>query len=123
LAGTEWADMAQNVVVFVPLGVLLPLVAPVRSPGRAVLGGFLVSLTMEALQFVNAVTGHGGHVADVNDLLANTLGALVGYGVFRVGLLVPALARLARAAAWPVASRTRTQLDAVPAGRTDQHTG
>jgi len=88
LAGTEWADMLQNVLVFVPLGALLPLVAAVRSSGRALLGGFLVSLTMEALQFGNAVTGHGGHIADVNDLLANTLGALVGYGVFRVALLV-----------------------------------
>ena len=114
LAGTEWADMAQNVVVFLPLGVLLPFVAPARSAGRALLGGFLVSLTMEALQFVNAVTGHGGHIADVNDLLANTLGALVGYGVFRVALLVPALAGLARAAAWPAVSEDEAEVRTSP---------
>ena len=45
-------------VVFLPLGVLLPIVARVRSAGRVLLYAFLLSLTMEALQFLNAVTGH-----------------------------------------------------------------
>ncbi len=101
LAGTEPFDMLQNVVVFVPLGVLLPLVARVRSAGRVLLIGFLVSLFMEALQLLNAVTASGGHVADVDDLLANTVGAPIGYGLLQAALLVPALARLAAAATWP----------------------
>ena len=88
LAGTEWFDMARNVVVFVPLGLLLPLVARVRSARGVLLWGFLVSLTMEALQLVN-------------DLLANTLGAPTGYGLFRAAVLLPALAHLAGAATWP----------------------
>jgi glycopeptide antibiotics resistance protein len=102
LVGTEPMDMLQNVVVFVPLGFLLPLIAGVTSLPRVLLWGFLVSLTMEALQFVNAVTAHGGHVADVNDLLANTLGAPLGYGIFRVALLLPALGRWAGTATWPM---------------------
>src|ERR1700712_3442075 len=86
LAGTEVADMLQNVLVFLPLGVLLPLVGRIRSAAGALIGGFALSLTMELLQLVNDVTGHGGHIADVNDLLANTLGCLIGYGIFRVAL-------------------------------------
>lgn len=101
LAGTEPLDMVRNVLVFAPLGVLLPLVARVRSAGRVLLLGFLLSLAMELLQLANAVTGHGGHVADVNDLLANTIGATLGLGVLRVALLVPGVATSVRAATWP----------------------
>ena len=112
LAGTEWFDMALNVVVFAPLGVLLPLLARVGSARGVLLRGFLVGLAMEVVHFLNALTGSGGHVADVNDLLANTLGAPIGYGLFRLALLVPALARLAAAATWPPPSRHERQRQA-----------
>ena len=105
LVGAEWRDVLANVVVFVPLGVLLPLVARVRSAPRVLLLGFLVSLAMETAQFLNSLVGQGGHIADVNDLLANTLGAPLGYGLLRVAPLAPALARLAAAATWPASSR------------------
>ncbi|MFI5427799.1 VanZ family protein [Aeromicrobium sp. UC242_57] len=97
---TEWFDMLSNVLVFVPLGFLLPLVTRARTPRRVALYGFAISLTMETAQFVNAVTGHGGHIADVNDLLANSLGAVVGYALFRACLRLPAARRLADAARW-----------------------
>ena len=105
LVGTEPFDMLQNVVVFVPLGFLLPLVARVASLPRVLLWGFLVSLTMEALQFLNSVTVHGGHASDVNDLLANTVGAPIGYAIFRLALLVPALCQWAGSATWPIPPR------------------
>ena len=105
LVGTEPFDMLQNVVVFVPLGFLLPFGARVTSLPRVLLWGFLVSLTMEALQLLNSVTVHGGHASDVNDLLANTLGAAVGYGIFRVALLRPALGRWAGTATRPMPPR------------------
>lgn len=113
LAGTEWFDMAQNVVVFMPLGVLLPLLVRVRSLPGVLLGGFLVSLAMEVLQWINAVTVHGGHVADVNDLLANTLGAPLGYAAYRAALRLPVLHRAARAATWPPGPVTGTPVRTV----------
>lgn len=101
LENNEPADMLQNVVVFLPLGVLLPIVARVDSVLRVLLCGFLLSLGMEAIQLANAVTGHGGHVADINDLLANTLGAPAGYGLYRIAMLLRPVARLVTAASWP----------------------
>ena len=91
LANTEPFDMLTNVAVFVPLGFLVPLIARASSAWRVLLCGFLVSFTMETLQFINAVTGHGGHIADINDLLANTLGAPIGYAMFRAALLLPVI--------------------------------
>ena len=108
LVNPDLEDIVGNVAVFVPLGVLLPLVARATSLSRVLLWGFLVSLAIEVLQFVNSVAADGGHASDVNDLLANVLGAAVGYGLFRIALLLPAAARLARAATWPVASDEQT---------------
>jgi glycopeptide antibiotics resistance protein len=101
LVNTELSDMVRNVVVFVPLGLLLPLIVGDVPARRVLLYGFLVSFTMEALQFANAVAGHGGHIADINDLLANTVGAIIGYGISWCVLLLPAADRLAGAATWP----------------------
>lgn len=107
LKNTELFDMVENAVVFVPLGLLLALIVRRSSLRRVLLLGFLTSLTMEALQFVDAITVHGGHVADVNDLCANTVGAVVGYGIFRAALLVPTVGRWAGTAAWPTGSPFR----------------
>ena len=102
LVDTDVVDMLENVAVFVPLGVLLPLVARAASFPRVLLWGFLLSLAIEVLQLVNSIVSNGGHASDVNDLLANVLGAAVGYGVFRVALRLPVLRRLARSATWPL---------------------
>lgn len=102
LVHTDTFDMLDNVLVFLPLGFILPIVFRVSSVRGVLLAGFLVSLTMEAIQFVNAMIADGGHIADINDLLANTLGAPIGYGLYRIALLLPSVARLARAATWPV---------------------
>lgn len=121
LADTEPIDMLRNVLVFLPIGVLLPIFARVDSALRVLICGFLLSLTMELLQLVNAVTGHGGHIADVNDLLANTLGAVLGYGIFRVALLLPPMARLATAMTWPASTDEARARGDVPAHDESPH--
>lgn len=98
---TEVADWLQNVLIFVPVGVLLPLVLRIRTVVGVIVGGFLLSLTIELLQLLNSVTGHGGHIADVNDLLANTIGAPIGYAIARLAMRLPRLRALAATFAWP----------------------
>lgn len=90
-----------NVALFVPLGVLLPVVARVSSLRRAVAIGFLVSLFIELVQFVLVVSVTSGRVADVDDLMANTVGTAVGFALFRALTLLPTLARLTVSATWP----------------------
>lgn len=70
--------LLQNVALFVPLGVLLPLLhRSLRSVWWALLGGAALSTMIETTQLVLAVGQ-----CDVNDILTNTLGAVLGYGVF-----------------------------------------
>ena len=90
-----------NVALFVPLGVLLPLVWRVLSVRRAVAIGFLASLVVELIQFILVISVTSGRVADVDDLIANTLGTLLGYAAFRTAHMVPALGQLMDATTWP----------------------
>lgn len=62
-----------NVVMFLPLGFLLPLIwKNYRSLGKIALAGLLFSLAIELSQLTNNRT------VDINDLITNTLGAVFG---------------------------------------------
>jgi hypothetical protein len=105
LAGAEPGDLLDNVVLFLPLGVLLALLARVQSAPRVTLTGFVLSLIVETTQLVPGVTVSPGRVADVNDLLGNTIGAAVGYALFRLCGRIAPLARLNTAMTWPPPGR------------------
>ena len=67
-------NAALNVLLFVPLGILLPLLwREFRSFPRAALAGLLLSLGIEVLQIFTF------RYTDVNDLLTNTAGAALGF--------------------------------------------
>lgn len=87
-AATSWSaamtsfavmQVVLNVVLFVPLGALLRRLAG-RRLGTAVLIGLAVSLAIEATQYTGiwGIYPCGFRVADVDDLIANTLGAWAG---------------------------------------------
>jgi glycopeptide antibiotics resistance protein len=75
------AGAAGNVALFLPLGFLLPLLAPrLDRPGRTVAAGFLLSVAIELSQ----VAFPGVRRADVNDVLMNTLGTALGFLAWRL---------------------------------------
>ena len=72
-----------NIIMFMPLGFLLPLIwENFRNAKKVVLMGFLMSLTIEICQLFNIRT------TDIDDLMMNTLGALVGYCCWKVFSLI-----------------------------------
>ena len=66
-----------NLLWFVPMGILLPLLRPRCRWYHALLAGAAVSLAVEVLQFILG-TGE----PDVDDLTLNALGALIGYALY-----------------------------------------
>ena len=73
---TGWLGVQRvlNAVMFAPFGFLLPVLwCKCRKWKVTVLAGFLLSLTIEVLQMFCF------RATDVDDLLMNTLGALLGY--------------------------------------------
>jgi glycopeptide antibiotics resistance protein len=70
-------DTVQNVLLFIPLGFFLPLLYERFGRLRKVaVIGFLVSLSVEIAQMFGTGT------SDINDLITNTFGTCLGYGIF-----------------------------------------
>ena len=78
----EVEDALINVAVFVPLGVLIPLLVA-RPRWRSVLAiAAGASLAIEFLQLAAQRFFGGGHIADINDVIFNVTGAALGFVLF-----------------------------------------
>jgi glycopeptide antibiotics resistance protein len=72
-----------NVALFVPLGILLPLVSNrFLRLKRVLLFALLLSLSVEATQFVLRFVGNPRAV-DIDDVILNTLGGCLGFGFYK----------------------------------------
>jgi glycopeptide antibiotics resistance protein len=77
--GIDIVAYLQNILLFVPFGFLLPFIWPNINKFRyVVLSGFSFSLLIELSQLLN------NRSTDVDDLILNTLGAILGYLLFRL---------------------------------------
>jgi glycopeptide antibiotics resistance protein len=95
-----------NIVMMVPLGMMLPLLSTRVGSARAVaVAGAAASTAIELTQFGLEVFLNAGRTADVNDIIANTAGAVLGYYVLRYVLRaarrVPAVAGVVGTLALP----------------------
>lgn len=74
----EWRNIFINILLFVPMGILLPLMSKKwQVSWKTYLIGFLFSLSIECIQFR---TGIG--IAEVDDLMNNTIGVMIGFGIY-----------------------------------------
>lgn len=77
--GINITGYVLNILLFVPLGFLLPMIWPKSNKfSSALLYGAFFSLLIEVSQLVNF------RQPDVDDLILNTLGAMIGYIAFRL---------------------------------------
>ena len=68
----------ENILLFIPAGIFLPILFPVqRRWYRTLLSGCLCSCTIE---FAQLITGRG--YCQVDDVLTNSLGTLIGYAIW-----------------------------------------
>lgn len=72
--------MALNVLMFIPFGYLIPAMNPkhFRRWSFALLGGLAASTVIEGVQMIFSLGQ-----SDVDDIIANTLGAVIGYVLIR----------------------------------------
>lgn len=77
-------DMIWNVVgntaMFIPTGIILPIVYKrLDHFGKVISAGAFISLCVELMQlpFANRAT-------DIDDLILNTLGVVIGYGIYKL---------------------------------------
>jgi glycopeptide antibiotics resistance protein len=80
-------NLMGNLVLLLPFGLFLPILwNRARSFWTTVVMGVLLSFSIEILQYVLAYFGYGGRAADIDDLILNTLGVVIGYFIFEKGL-------------------------------------
>lgn len=72
-----WFEIRANALLFIPIGILLPMV--VRKPGLPLLIGVGISVTIELLQFLL----HRG-LCETDDVISNSIGLFTGYCVFLI---------------------------------------
>ena len=75
--GAVFTNLIGNILIFVPFGFFLPLASKFRSMAMTVFLSFGLSLCVEMIQFITQVGSF-----DVDDLILNTLGGLIGYYLF-----------------------------------------
>lgn len=67
-----------NLFMFLPLGFIVPIALPrLRTFWKSARAMLLFSLSIEVFQYFI------GRATDIDDLLLNTLGGILGYGLFR----------------------------------------
>ena len=72
-------EVIPNIVLFFPLGISIPVVfREIRKISKISLVVFLISFSIEVFQYFL------GRSADVDDIIKNTLGGIIGYGFFKV---------------------------------------
>ncbi len=75
---TDFRNIVLNIVMFIPLGILLPIgIKKFRVWWKTYLAGFCFSLFIESIQFI-----FGIGTAEADDLFGNTLGTIIGFGIF-----------------------------------------
>ena len=80
----SFENLVGNVVVFLPFGYLLPRIWRTAKSGLMLMGyAFFFSLSIELFQLFSAFGAF-----DVDDLLLNTAGALIGFFVYKMNMKV-----------------------------------
>lgn len=76
--GRAFINIGGNIAIFVPLGVLAAQIGNGRSVRMQSLWLLIASLLLEIIQYVLALGS-----SDIDDILLNTLGGIIGIGIYR----------------------------------------
>lgn len=87
----DFKNTILNIILFIPLGIMLPFLWKKYNTLKATLFfGFSTSLAIELLQILTY------RATDINDLIVNTVGAVLGYFVFRtISCIFPSVTEFA----------------------------
>ncbi|MGE7094489.1 VanZ family protein [Lysinibacillus sp. NPDC048646] len=69
--------MDGNILLFMPLGFSIPLRFKVNKFWKVILLGFFISFLVEVIQLFTSIRSF-----DVDDLILNTLGAIIGFVLY-----------------------------------------
>jgi len=74
-----YTDLFGNIILFMPLPFFLVFIFHVKKTGKTILIAFIISFCVELTQFIFSIG-----VADIDDIILNTLGAITGVAVLKL---------------------------------------
>lgn len=78
-------NVGGNILLFLPLGFLLPILSKKYKHFKyTLLLGFLVSLSIESVQFLELLAGAFERTVDIDDVICNVIGVCIGYFIFKI---------------------------------------
>jgi glycopeptide antibiotics resistance protein len=105
-----------NVFLFLPFGILLPLMTRRElGPGRVSLRDLAVSAAIELTQLGMYVLFRNGRGADIDDIITNTLGAALGCLLLHLALRSTTFSALTRTFALPGTAFAHPTAESQPA--------
>lgn len=77
-SGLFYRNIFGNLLLFLPYGLYITYYLDLKKPMPVLIYAFIISLSIELIQSII------GRVFDVDDILLNVLGALLGYFIYRL---------------------------------------
>ena len=77
-------NIGGNLILLLPFGAIVPILwKKFSSADRITSLAFCLSLSIEVLQLLSVYIGNTGRVFDIDDILLNTIGAYIGYIIYK----------------------------------------
>ena len=77
------SEVYNNIIIFIPLGIYICMLKNKWSFMKKVFSIISLTLTFEIMQFVLAIGR-----SDITDILANTLGGIIGIGIYKLLFMI-----------------------------------
>ena len=94
-----FATLVGNLLAFMPLGLLLPICFRRVNWLAVIAAGFALSVAIESAQLgLSLYLGFGYRAADVDDVIVNVAGTVLGLALFGIAAITTSLVRRGRSA-------------------------
>lgn len=84
-------NVGGNILLLMPLGFLAPNIwDKYKKIKNTILLGFAISVSIELLQLIESLFSGWGRITDIDDVICNVLGSIVGYSIYKITLKLAA---------------------------------
>jgi glycopeptide antibiotics resistance protein len=78
-------NIGGNLLLLLPIGVMMPILwSKFNSLFKTTFFAFFLSLSIEILQLLSSYIGNVGRAFDIDDILLNSVGAIIGFIFYKI---------------------------------------
>ncbi|MGG1609790.1 VanZ family protein [Bacillus wiedmannii] len=82
-------NVGGNILLLMPLGFLAPIIwDKFKKIKNTILLGLAISISIELLQLIESLFSGWGRITDIDDVIFNVIGSIVGYFIYKITLML-----------------------------------